>query len=160
MAYERPDPIVIRGDDMQWPGLWGHDASRHVLVPNTPGTATAHIQVASTQNYKLSIAGVFTRGFDVAVDGKPLGLVANQISDINGYVPVATIHLPTGVHTFTFRYPKAGIGPGAGDNQFTELDEVALLPETPAPQMLTVPASQATTLCGKALDWIELVKNA
>jgi hypothetical protein len=160
MAYERPDPIVIRGDNMLWPSPWGHDAGRHVLIPNTPGTATAHIQVATTQNYKLSIAGVFTRGFDVAVDGKPLGLVANQISDINGYVPVATIHLTAGVHTFTFRYPKAGIGPGSGDNQYTELDEVALDPTTPAPQMLTVPATQASTLCGTSLDWIELVKNA
>ena len=160
VAYERSDPIVIRGDDMLWPGLWGHDLSRHVLIPHTPGTAVAHIQVASTQNYKLSIAGVFTRGFDVSVDGKSLGLVANEISDINGYVPVATIHLTAGVHTFKFIYPTAGIGPGAGDNTFTELDEVALQPESPAPQMLTVPASQAASLCGKSLDWIELVKNA
>ena len=161
MAYERPDPIVLRGDNvLALPPGWGDDGSRHVLIPHAPGTATAHIQVPTTGTYKLSIAGVFTRGFDVGVDGRPLGLVANEISDINGYVPVATIHLTAGVHTFTFRYPKAGIGPGAGDNQFTELDEVALQPTAPAPQMLTVPAAQAQTLCGKSLDWIELVKNA
>jgi hypothetical protein len=121
---------------------------------------TGTLSAPTTQRYKLWLGGVFTRGFDVSVDGHSLGLVANQISDVVGYVPVATIKLAAGVHTVTLRYPSAGIGPGAGDNIYTELEEVALQPSTPAPKLVSYTPSQATALCGQSLDWIEIVKNA
>ena len=166
LAYERPDPIVIRGDNVRFPFQWAHDTIGHTLTANTPGTATGYMAVASTQRYKLWLGGVFTRGFDVSVDGHSLGLVANQISDVDGYVPVATIGLKAGIHTVKLRYPTAGIGPGAGDNPsplgtagYTQLEEIALQPTQPAPKLVSYAPSQATALCGQSLDWIEIVKN-
>ena len=158
MAYQRPLPVVIRGDDVQWPGEWIHDDVGHSLTANTPGTALAHIVLPNSQRYELWLGGLFARGFQVAVDGRPLGLVANQIFDIDGYVPVAGLNLRAGVHTVAITYPSAGLGPGSGDNGYTTLDEIALQPvEHPAVQMLRVSPSQAGTLCGRPLDWIEVV---
>ncbi|MHB8692813.1 MAG: hypothetical protein ACYDHH_16375 [Solirubrobacteraceae bacterium] len=160
LAYQRPEPIVIRGDNLQWPVQWFHDPVGHTLTANTPGSATAHIQIRVTQNYRFWIAGLFSRGFDISIDGHSLGRVANEISDINGYVPVGTLHLTANtVHTIKFTYPSPGLGPGQGENQFNMLDEFALEPVQPS-FILKVPPSQASTLCNKPLDWIEVVSGA
>jgi hypothetical protein len=161
VAYQRPLPVVVRGDDVQWPGQWIHDDVGHSLTANAPGTAVAHIVLPDTQTYELWLGGLFSRGFRVAVDGRPLGLVANQIFDIDGYVPVARLDLKAGVHTVSITYPRAGLGPGSGDNSYTTLDEIAFQQlERPATQTLQVPPSQAGTLCGRPLDWIEVVARS
>jgi hypothetical protein len=150
--------VVIRGDDLQWPGEWIHDDVGHSLTPDTPGTAVAHIVLPSSQTYELWLGGLFTRGFRVGVDGRALGLVANQIFDIDGYAPVARLSLSAGVHTVTITYPSAGLGPGSGDNQYTTLDEIAFQPlQSPVTEMLRVAPRQARALCGRPLDWIEVV---
>jgi hypothetical protein len=158
VAYQRPLPVVIRGDQVLWPGLWYHDPVGHSLTANTPGTAVAHIELVSSQLYKLWLGGIFSRGFVVHVDGHPVGVVKDQISAIDGYVPVATLALSRGVHTITLTYPHANLTPGSGDNNYTVLDQIALEPlQFPATGMVNVPPQQAGALCGRPLDWIEIV---
>jgi len=117
VAYQRPLPIVIRGDDLQWPGAWAHDDIGHSLTPYTPGTAVARIAVTSTQDYEFWLGGSFTRGFQVSVDGHSIGQAKDEIFDIDGYVPMAKLHLTAGVHTIDITYPPADIWtPGTGNN--------------------------------------------
>ena len=161
VAFQRPLPVVIRGDEVLWPAAWIHDPVGHSLTATTPGTAIAHIVVASTQRYELSLAGLFTRGFVVGVDGRRVGSVKNEISDIDGYVPIAAVALSAGVHTITLTYPHPDLSPGAGNNTYTILDEIALDPlQSPAREMLTVAPAAAKLLCGRPLDWIEIVAGA
>ncbi len=159
VAYQRPLPIVIRGDDLQWPAAWYHDSVGHTLTPYTPGTAIAHIEVNSTQVYELWLGGSFTRGFQVKVDGRSIGQAKDEIFDINGYVPMAKLHLTAGVHTIAITYPSADIWtPGTGNNEYTTLQAIALQPlQFPRYEMLNVAPSDASSLCGRPLDWIELV---
>lgn len=160
VAYQRPPPIVLRGDQVLWPAAWIHDAAAHALTPTTPGTATAHIRVDGNQRYELWLGGSFARGLAVKVDGRAVGTVRNQLSNIGGYVSVASFYLTPGVHTFTFTYPHAGLRPGSGDNEFTTLAEIALQPlQTPRAAMLSVVPARARTLCGRPLDWIEVARG-
>jgi hypothetical protein len=157
VAYQRPEPIVLRGDDMLWPATWEHDPVGHTLTATAPGTAVAHIQVAVRQRYRLWLAGSFTRGFQVTLDGHYLGQVKDEISDINGYVPVKALSLSPGVHTLRLTYPHAGLTPGSGNNTYTSLSEIALQPlQIPATGMLHVTPAHARRLCGRPLDWIEI----
>jgi hypothetical protein len=159
VAYQRPLPTVIRGDDVQWPAPWYHDDGGHTLTPYTPGTAVAHIVVTSSQVYEFWLGGSFTRGFQVSVDGHSIGQAKDEIFDINGYVPMAKLHLNAGVHTVRITYPSADIWtPGTGNNEYTTLQEIAFQPlQSPRYQMLNVAPSDASSLCGRPLDWIELV---
>src|SRR5205814_1793746 len=75
LAYARPAPIVARGDETLWPGVWFHDDAEHSIWPTAPGKAVSHIAVASAQTYELWLGGSFERGFEVRVDGKPAGRV-------------------------------------------------------------------------------------
>ncbi len=107
LAYQRPRPIVARGDQTLWPGRWIYDAPEHTLTATTPGTAVSHIAVASGQRYELWLGGSFGRGFEVSVDGHSVGRVKDELYAVAGYVHIVNIFLSPGVHTFALTYPHA-----------------------------------------------------
>jgi hypothetical protein len=161
LAYQRPEPIVARGDQTLWPAAWIHDAAEHTLTPTAPGTAVSHIEVADAQSYELWLGGSFSRGFDVSVDGRHVGAVKDELSNINGYVHVANVFLTPGVHTFAFTYPHANLTPGSAENELTSLSEIALEPrQSPSSELISVEPRQAARLCGRELDWIEIVTGS
>lgn len=157
LAYQRPPPIVARGDQTLWPAAWSHDAAARTLTPSAPGTAVSHIAVATRQRYELWLGGSFARGFQVTVDGQRVGSVEDELSAFGGYVPVADLLLSSGVHTFALTYPHPDLSPGSGDDQFTSLAAIALEPEGPASELLSVAPRDASSLCHRPLDWIEIV---
>jgi hypothetical protein len=158
VAYQRPEPIVARGDQTRWPAPWVHDSSSRTLWPNTPGTAVAQINVYGDQDYKLWLGGSFSRGFEVSVDGRYVSRVKDELLSIGGYAPVADVYLTPGIHVFALTYPHSDLTPGSGDNQQTSLAAISLQPlRRPSAQLLSVTPAQARSLCGRSLDWIELV---
>jgi hypothetical protein len=161
VAYQRPEPVAVRGDDMIWPAYWLHNPASGTLTATAPGTGVAHIGVPSSQHYELWLGGEFARGFNVSVDGRHVARVKDKLLDIGDLTPVAELVLAGGVHTFEFSYPHSDLTPGSGDNEFTALTAIALQPlENPVTEMLKVSAAQAKTLCGRPLDWIEIVVPA
>jgi hypothetical protein len=161
VAYQRPIPIVARGDQVVWPAAWYHDPSAHTLTPNVPGTAVAHIRLAVPELYRLWLGGSFARGLRVTVDGRYLGSVKDELFSINGYAPVGELRLGPGVHTLRITYPEADLTPGSGNNANTILSEITFEPlGSPGTRMLTVSPANAQTLCGRSLDWIDVVAPA
>ncbi len=160
VAYQRPAPIVARGDQTLWPAGWLHEAEEHSLVPTFPGTAVSHIAVASAEPYELWLAGSFARGFEVSVDGRHVGTVRNRLLPFAGYVHVATVFLEPGVHAIQLTYPHPNLGPGSGWGQFTYLSAIALEPTLHPPRaLISVSPARARQLCGRKLDWIEIVRR-
>ena len=157
VASIRPAPIVARGDETLWPGPWYHDPAGHTITATTPGDVNAKIVVDSPQRYELWLGGTFTRGFEVSVDGKSLGSVENEPASIGGYAPVGRVFLTAGVHDFILRYPGSDLTPGSDNNASTQLQTIALAKELPRPQRVTVSPDQARELCGRPLDWVEIV---
>jgi hypothetical protein len=160
VAYQRPAPIVARGDQTLWPGAWLHDGAEHSLTPTIPGTAVGHIAVAHAERYELWLGGSFSRGFEVSVDGRHVGTVKDELTNIDGYVPVAEVFLTAGIHTFTLTYPRANLTPGSAENGLTSLSAIALEPQSPSSELVEVAPQQAAQLCGRPLDWIESVTGA
>jgi hypothetical protein len=132
--------------------------SRRTQAEIRSAGSVSHIAVASSQRYELWLGGNFARGFEVSVDAHRVGAVKDELSNFGGYVPVADLFLTAGVHTFTLTYPHSDLTPGSGDTLFTTLTAIALEPtDGSAPQLLTVAPRQAQSLCGRSLDWIEVV---
>jgi hypothetical protein len=76
------------------------------------------------------------------------------------FVHLADAFLEPGVHTFVFTYPHADLTPGSGNNEFTSLAAITLQRQSPASELIAVAPQQAARLCGRPLDWIELVTVA
>jgi hypothetical protein len=158
VAYQRPQPIVARGDQTRWPAPWVHESASRTLFPNAPGTAVAQINVYGNQDYELWLGGSFSRGFEVSVDGRYVGRVKDELLSIGGYAPVAEVYLTPGIHVFGLTYPHSDLTPGSGDNQQTSLAAISLQPlSRPSTRLLTVMPRRARSLCGRSLDWIEIV---
>jgi hypothetical protein len=158
VAAERPANIYAMGDQLQRPPKWGVTPSSGSISPLYPGVASLQIKVGTPEYYALWLGGSFGRGFEVSLDGRPVGRVHNELSMIDGYAPVADFQLSTGVHKITLTYPKAGLGPGTGDPLLTTLTSVVFAPIVRGEgQLTTVTPHDATSLCGKSVDWIEVV---
>ena len=162
LAYERTNPIVLRATQTRWPIDWIADTVGGSLEPTGPGTAVAHVELPTgPHRYKLWLGGSFARGFRVSVDGHPLGSVANELNAIGDYNQVGPeISLGAGVHTIDITYPAlSGLAPGGADNEtaYTGLDEIALQEAATPTRMVALQPPQATQLCGRSLDWIEIV---
>jgi hypothetical protein len=160
VAYERPAPIVARGDQVVWPDPWTHNPSERSLTPTAAGQAVAHIAVAKGQTYELWLDGSFDRGFEVSIDDSYVGSVKNELSSFPGYVQIAEVSLTAGVHTIVLTYPHGDLAPGSGDDEFTSLNAIALVAPTPSSAPTSVAPAQAAQLCGRSLDWIELVGDS
>jgi hypothetical protein len=154
VAYQRAQPIAIRGDQTTWPPEWNHNRAEGVVVATVPGAAVAEITVPSDGSYALWLKGGFTRGFDVSLDGHRLGSVENELG---GWVHLADRFLTAGTHTFVLAYPQPDLAPGSGESAGTFLSAIVLQPHSPASELISVSPRQATQLCGRPLDWIELV---
>ena len=170
LAYQRAAPTVTRGDEVLWPGTWNHEPAGHSLEATTPGTAIGHIAISSTQNYELFLDGSFGRGFEVRVDDRKVGKVKDHLSGFLSSIPVANVFLTAGVHKFEYTYPHADLTPGNGetlgtgsfavDARFTSLSAVILEPlQYPRSELISVSPAEATRLCGRPLDWLELVSG-
>jgi hypothetical protein len=165
VAYQRPEPIVIRADEASWPSGWINGIAERTLTATTPGGLVSHVAVPSTQGYALWLDGNFARGFEVSVDGRHVGRIKDELSDFLGGGLFSALHvtdlpLTAGLHTIVLTYPQADLTPGSGDNERTSLSAITLEPQTPASELVAVPPQQAARLCGRPLDWIELVRRS
>jgi hypothetical protein len=165
VAYQRPAPIVLRADETGWPARWIDGSAEHTLTPTTPGQVVAQISLPTPQTYELWLDGNFARGFAVSVDGRGAGTVRGELSGFRGgglynAVHVADLPLSAGTHTVVLTYPHADLAPGGGINELTSLSAITLQPQTPASELIGVAPQQAARLCGRPLDWIELVRSS
>jgi hypothetical protein len=156
VAYARPAPVVVRADQASWPAGWDHDPAARTLVPLGPGVWRAEIRLTAGR-YALWLGGSFARGFAVSVDGRPVGRVEDQLSNLGQFVPVRALRLGAGAHTVALRYPSAGLTSGSGATGQDLLSAVVLDPLDSARGLLDVAPAQAAILCGRPLDWIEVV---
>jgi hypothetical protein len=152
---------VLRGTDTQWSSGWLSDVASGTLTPTTAGaTATAHVVIPHTaKGYQLWLGGSFARGLTVSIDGQRIGAVADALDPVGAYERIGSpLTLVPGTYAITLTYPKANLSPGNADTEdYTSLTAIALSPPSTTGQMVTVTPARARSLCGRSLDWLEVV---
>ena len=108
----------------------------------------------------LWLAGSFGRGFDVSVDGVHVARIKDQLSLFSSYFHIADLYLGPEVHALTFTFPHADLTTGSAENTLTSLNAIALVPLSPPSELIGASPGQATALCGRPLDWIEIVRGS
>jgi hypothetical protein len=160
-AVQRAPDTVVRASQADVPSGWAVDVAAERVTPSAPGTLRAHVSLTARRRYAVWLGGSFARGFDVSVDGHPLGRVKDQLSMLGQWVQVGDLDLFAGPHEVDVRFPQADLMPGSGDTRNTLLDAIALAPAGgDTGQMLTVAPARAAQLCGRSLDWVEVVVPA
>jgi hypothetical protein len=136
------------------PKLWVRNVNAPgTVVPVSPGDMRVQRRTRGGR-YRVWIRGSFGRPTSAFVDGREIG-AADEVNTPGQWVEVGELQLAAGEHEIELVRPDSK--PGPGDAYRGELGPVALEPARPA-KLVTVAPGQASELCGREWDWIELTR--
>lgn len=160
LAYApAPQSFAVFPAKSAFPPTWGIDgAEGFVLRPRGPGKIEDSTFVTAPGTYELWIEGSFGRGYEVWLDGRPVGRIGEHLNGRDQYGFVSAVQLEPGRHVVTLFREGGSLEPGDG---LVEMLGPILLRQRLDDQYAVrrLPAGRAESLCGRWLDWLEVVRN-
>jgi hypothetical protein len=150
-----PRSPVIYADlaSATYPAGWGQDGGGAVY-PTGAGNVDVDVSIPATRRYSLWLGGSFRDELQVYVDGRKVADERHQLNNAGQYTPVGSVALTEGTHHIRIHYGGPDYSPGSGGVQFG-MGPLALSSDSDDGPLLSVSPSNARTLCGRSLDWIE-----
>ena len=132
---------------------------RELATATRPRTiwATSRVELPSDGVYTTWLGGDWRGLATIAVDGRKLGSRREELNWPGLFTDLGSARLTAGPHVVTLNYVTGGWRPGSGANP-TSFGPTALTPEDAREPVETVRASQARSLCGRRLDWVEALR--
>jgi hypothetical protein len=159
-AVSRNPVVIVPMSETKHPAAWNSKDFPSSLVPTTPGTLTAQVQIPQTGNYDVYLGGSVRPKVDLSVDGKQVSSVRGFLNNFGEYVPFGSTRLTTGQHTISLTFHGSDLYPGSGGPP-EPIGPLGLTDQDAANTKISYfPASQASQLCGQPWDWIEAVQGA
>jgi hypothetical protein len=153
-----PQPVVVfntarASRSASWPP---HPWMPEMVLTPTPGSAQGTVRAESGGRYKAWVAGSFGRGIDVQIDGQNVGTPVG-VNNVGQWLPAGEVVLGRGPHKLRLVRPGGSLKPG--DGYQGELGPVVLQPVAREAALERVRPRDARRLCGRAWDWLELVRR-
>ena len=157
-AMPRPQVEVVDLGSASRPASWLDDERRAgAIAVQEEGTANAEVAVSKPGTYEVWLGGVVRGEVELAVDGRRVGAVRHSLSNTGQYTPVGTISLRAGTHQIELTNHAGDLHPGSGGRRPESLGPVVLSPVGLKRDPVFVSPGDARRLCGRSLDWIELL---
>ncbi len=155
-AVVRPSaPIVLELTGGSHPNSWtSTPASPGALVADGAGTFSLHVGELRAGRYGVWLGGSFRRTVTAAVDGQPVGRVRHQLNNNSQWTPLGEATLGRRGHDIVFRYDGSRFAPGSGGFPFA-MGPLILSTSTADVPVTYLRPTEAASLCGKRLDWVE-----
>jgi hypothetical protein len=155
LAYtERLPNVVVQARDLQHPEDWSYGASE-ALLPKSAGTASTTVELPDPGRWTVWLGGSIRGRIEAFADGRPVGSVRHFLNNDGLYMELGAATLDAGRHRIELHYHGTDLHPGSGGT-VPPIGPLILQASDPAEeQVKLVPASRATELCGKRLDWVE-----
>jgi hypothetical protein len=128
-----------------------------VLTPSLAGTASATITAPEAGRYTAWLAGDWFGNSTVKVEGHGVGAKRAELNWPGLYTDLGTVELGPGEHIVDLTYDASGLHPGSGGPPFS-FGPLTLSGEDARNPVQTISPSDARSLCGRRLDWIEAVR--
>jgi hypothetical protein len=126
-----------------------------VINTINPGQARGTIAIEQPGVYRAWLRGDFPRAVQIFVDGRSAGTVKG-VNTPGQWLDGARVRLGAGEHRVEVRMSGGSLAPS--DGAIVTIGTLALVREEPA-VLRTVPVARWRSLCGRDLDWIELVRT-
>jgi hypothetical protein len=117
------------------------------------GVLADRVEVPSNARYELWVQGNLPRPMNVTLDGSRVGAVQG-VNTPGQWFSVGTYQLARGSHYVIVSRGSNGLAPG--DGGAAHIGPVALAEQDPE-RLQIVPLARWRSLCGRSVDWIELV---
>lgn len=138
------------------PGLAADQGIPGTVTTINPGYARGRIAIRQAGTYRLWLRGSFPRATDILIDGV-MRMTVEGANTPGQWLGDVALRLGAGSHAVEVRVP--GGAPKPGDGAAVTIGPVALVADEPR-RLQTLPVARWRSLCGRKLDWIELVRPA
>jgi hypothetical protein len=158
-AVVRPAATVVRLATASLPPGWRPASGTLAAVyPQSSGMLETSFFVSRRGRYGTWLEGTFRRSLEVSVDGRRMyrgrgELMHEGIETLLGYV-----QLEPGRHQIGLRYGGADLRPGSG-GPASSFGPIVVSRYTDETGVRYVNPTDARSLCGKRLDWVEVVRR-
>lgn len=105
--------------------------------------------------YDLALGGSFAGAVTVRIDGEEVWTGRHHLNWTGNTTPAGSVELSPGQHRVTIEYDSSPLQPGSGSGPWP-MGPVYL--SLPTPPVAYVDPPDAKSLCGKRLDWVEVVR--
>jgi hypothetical protein len=161
----QPSAIAPCAEVMRLAGLPGVTSLATATRPDTTwlgapplsGQRDVEVSIRQDGDYAAWLAGDWYGDASISVDGREVGSKRAELNWPGVYTQLGTARLTPGRHLVTIRYSPGGWRPGSGAQPFS-FGPAALSPVDDRERVDTIPVSQARSLCGRRLDWIEALR--
>ncbi|MFL5893107.1 MAG: hypothetical protein ACJ75I_10245 [Solirubrobacterales bacterium] len=158
-AVSRDPVVVVPLTDTKHPAAWNSSQYESALLPRTPGTLTAQVQVPQAGDYEVYLGGSVRPEVGLSVDGEQVSSTRAFLNNFGEYVPFGDVSLSAGAHTISITFHGSDLHPASGGT-VEPIGPLALADQDAADTRISYfPASQADQLCGRPWDWIEAVSG-
>ncbi|MGN6256051.1 MAG: hypothetical protein ACTHO8_13875 [Solirubrobacterales bacterium] len=130
-------------------------AARHAPVYNA---TKGPFEVPRGGDYTAWLGGSVRGSIELFVDDRKVGEVRHQLQEEGSFIELGEIHLNAGSHEAELRFGGADLHPGSGGFPRPRVGPLLFAPSgEESGQLISVPAAEASQLCGKRWDWIEAI---
>jgi hypothetical protein len=157
IAAATPELVRVELRRASHPRGWGRQRAGFAM--KRPGTLASAFQIPAAGEWDLWLQGQFMPQVSVRVDGQLVSSISGQLAG-NSLVPdtitPVALRLSSGAHRLTVTRGGFSLAPGNGGAAV--LDSVFLTPARAGARDIVVAHGDASSsLCGRALQWIEIV---
>lgn len=157
VAVPRAPVAVVSLTALRRPATWTTSFAPGSVDPRGSGTVETSVAVPRRGGYDLWIGGSFVGLVEGEVDGRPVGRARHQLEWSGQYVRLGAVALGRGRHVIRLRYAAGGWRPGSKGLAPFPLGPLALARAGDGSRVVSVTPANASSLCGRRLDWIDAI---
>jgi hypothetical protein len=154
-AAPRLPVIAVNLSNATHPAAWPAD-SAGLLYPQNSGAAQTDVRMPHDARYSIWLGGSFRDRVRLYVDGQMVAETRQHLNEGPQYTRLGTMALKKGSHQVVLRYAGPDVRPGSAGFQFG-LGPLVFGRGTDNGSLISVPSANARALCGRSLDWIDVL---
>jgi len=156
IAVPRTNGVLLQLASTKHPRNWPSDPIGQTVVPTSAGSLSGSIAVQASGSYTVWLGGSFARTITISIDGRRVGSLRGMLTETGQWTFFGSLRLRAGSHAVTLRYDGSQLSPGSGAGPFA-LGPLALSPVRAGENYVSVSPADASSFCGRTLDWVEAV---
>jgi hypothetical protein len=131
-------------------------AGQGYLRLSNPGTRYLQVDVRQAGTYAVWLGGSMRGPVSISVDGASAGRLRDQLNYPGEFIPFGTVTLSAGIHRVALDFGGGDLLPGSG-GPADVVGPLVLQRAGVMRPLITAPAADARSLCGRALEWVEVI---
>lgn len=149
-----PEMMRIDPRNATLSGTW--TATPQGVALNGPGMLTARVRLRGSGPWTVWVGGNIARKVEVQIDQRRVETLSYESGNAGNYFAPVTYELSKGVHTVVLIKGGGSLRPG--DNAYSEVQSIVLTRGS-RERLVRVPPQAGRRLCGRRLDWVEIVEK-